>query len=147
MGKTVAKGRLLLLYYFCLPHALTQGLQTDKAILIATPDNMQWLFERFCRILGAPKAVKQAMKQLIEKRFGSDFWIKYSVPENASQLGDVPALIVHDNDDPGVSVELAQNNHQAWPGSKLVLTNKLGHHRVLRHPTAIKPVLEFIQAS
>lgn len=132
---------------FCLPHALTQGLQTDKAILIATPDTMKWLFERFTKILMAPQPVKQAMKLFVEKRFGSDFWDKYSVPENAGQLGHIPALILHDNDDPGVSVELAQNNHRAWPGSKLVITRELGHHRVLRHPSAVKPILEFIKAS
>jgi len=42
-------------------------------------------------------------------------------------------------------LELAETIHDCWPNSRLVITHKLGHHRVLRHPSALKPVIEFIQ--
>ena len=130
---------------FCIPYALNHNFKCDKAVLLATPDTLRWLFDRFIGILQAPKPVIKAMERLVEKRFGKDCWEVYSVPPNASQLGSVPALIVHDQHDPGVPLELAQINHQAWPRSRLIITRKLGHHRVLRHPSAITPVIEFIQ--
>lgn len=130
---------------FCLPYALNHTLKSDKAVLLATPDTLRWLFDRFTGILQTPESVTQAMQRLVEKRFGDDCWEKYSVSPNARQLGHIPALIVHDENDPGVPLQLAQANHQAWPQSRLIITHKLGHHRVLRHPSAINPVIEFIR--
>jgi len=130
---------------FCIPYALNHGVRAERAVLIATPDTLEWLFERFTRILQAPEPVRLAMKQLIEQRFGDDCWVRYSVAQNANRLGHIPALIVHDENDPGVPLELAQVIQEAWPQSRLVITKRLGHHRVLRHPSAINPVIEFIQ--
>ena len=132
---------------FCIPHALankSQPLRSARAVLIAAPDNMAWLYERFMRILKAPTPVKLAVRRQLEKRFGEDFWDRYSVPTNATRLGHIPALIVHDVDDPGVPLELAQVNHEAWPHSELLVTHKLGHHRALRHPSAVNPIIDFI---
>ena len=130
---------------FCIPYALNHFKIANKAVLLATPNNLTWLFDRFVRILQAPPSVRDKMEQQTEHLLGADCWQNHSVTTQARQLHHIPALIVHDKNDTGVPLELAEENHAAWPGSTLLVTHKLGHHRVLRHPSAVKPVIEFIQ--
>jgi len=130
---------------FCIPYALNRFNFAGKAVLLATPNNLMWLFERFARILQIPAAVREQMQRRVEQLLGTDCWQVYSVAEQARHLAHKPALIVHDDEDSGVPISLARENQAAWPGSRLLITHRLGHHRVLRHPSAVKPVIEFIK--
>lgn len=130
---------------FCIPYALQHFSIAKNAVLLATPDKLLWLFERYVHILRAPAAVQSKMQQQVEVMLGKDCWQTYTIAEQAKNLAHVPALIVHDEDDPGVPHTHALDNQAAWPGAKLLTTYKLGHHRVLRHPSALKPVIAFIQ--
>jgi len=129
---------------FCTPYALNRFNLSSKAVLLATPNNLMWLFERFTGILQAPASVREQMQHQVEQLLGDDCWQEYSVTEQAKHLAHRPAMIVHDIEDIGVPVSHARKNQAAWPQSRLLVTRKLGHHRVLRHPSAVKPVIQFI---
>jgi len=130
---------------FCIPFALNKFKIANKAILLATPNNLMWLFDRFVRILDTPSSVRIQMQQRTEQLLGPDCWQEYDIPAQVQRLYHIPTLIVHDEHDVDVPLELARENHAAWPESSLLVTSKLGHHRVLRHPSAVKSVIEFIQ--
>lgn len=132
---------------FVLPRAIVEGLQCERAVIISSPDTMLWLFERFVRTLDMTPNTHQAMYTRVTALLGEDGWEQYSVAENARQLGDIPALILIDSDDPAIEIEAAQNIQQSWPNAQLHITHGLGHQKVLRHSNAIQPVLEFIGAT
>jgi pimeloyl-ACP methyl ester carboxylesterase len=130
---------------FCIPYALNHFKIANKAVLLATPNNLKWLFDRFTRILRAPSSVCRQMQLQTETFLGVDCWHEHAIATQARHLRHIPALIVHDQHDDGVPLSLARDNHAAWKGSQLLVTHKLGHHRVLRHPSAVKSVIAFIQ--
>jgi pimeloyl-ACP methyl ester carboxylesterase len=129
----------------CIPYALNHYHIARKAVLLATPNNLHWLFERFIKIVNAPPGVGEKMQQSVEVLLGENCWQIYSVNEQAKDLQHVPAMILHDDHDSGVPVSQAHDNHQSWPGSRLHITHRLGHQRILSHPSAVKPAIDFIE--
>lgn len=57
----------------------------------------------------------------------------------------IPGLIIHDREDPWIHVEHAEELHRSWRESKLVVTEGLGHSRILSEPRIIAEGLRFIQ--
>ena len=68
-------------------------------------------------------------------------WDGLSVPGAASAIAVPPSLIVHDPDAPWSG---AAAFAQAWPGSRLLTTSGLGHRRLLKAPTVLNQVAEFL---
>jgi pimeloyl-ACP methyl ester carboxylesterase len=56
----------------------------------------------------------------------------------------VPALIVHDWDDPIVPFADGEAIAQAWPGARLLATSGLGHWRILTAAAVTQGVSEFL---
>ena len=56
----------------------------------------------------------------------------------------IPALVVHDRDDPEIPLDNAEAISEAWPGSTLLVTEKLGPRRVLISRKVIQAVVEFL---
>ena len=129
---------------FCIPFALDRFPLARKAILLATPVSLDWLFVRFCDIIDAAPSVRQKMKQRVERLLGNNCWQYYDVRKQAPKLSKIPVLVVHDDRDSGVPCEHAREIQACWPGSKLLVTHKLGHQRLLRHPDSINPIIAFI---
>jgi hypothetical protein len=55
----------------------------------------------------------------------------------------VPMLIVHDNSDREVEVHQALKIAEAHPGAELLLTDGLGHARILRDPAVVDAIAAF----
>ena len=58
----------------------------------------------------------------------------------------VPLLVVHDRNDKEVPVESGQSISNAWPGAELILTEGLGHQRILRAEPVTNVAVSFIDA-
>ena len=129
---------------FCVPFALDRLLLARKAILLATPVSLDWLFVRFCDIIDAAPSVRLHMKHRVERLLGNNCWQYYDVRNQGPKFSTVPVLIVHDDQDSGVPCEHARDIQASWPGSELLVTHKLGHQRLLRHPDSINPIIAFI---
>jgi pimeloyl-ACP methyl ester carboxylesterase len=56
----------------------------------------------------------------------------------------VPGLVVHDPGDRDVPWSHGESIAQAWPGSRLVRAEGLGHRRLLRDPATLAAATEFI---
>jgi pimeloyl-ACP methyl ester carboxylesterase len=57
-----------------------------------------------------------------------------------------PLLVVHDRDDKEVPVRVGQGIAEAWPNAELVLTEGLGHQRILHDEDATNFAVRFIDA-
>lgn len=128
---------------FATTMALHDGLRAEAVTLIAPAVSLRGALARFTPMYKIPAKATAGLHAAIERRFGRDAWEFFAGDRMATDL-DVPALILHDRDDPQVDHSDAVLLSEAWPGSRLVTTEELGHMRILRDPQVIAGVTEFL---
>lgn len=124
-------------------YAASQGLETDALVLLAPVVRMDHALVTFERMLSLPRKAVAGLKATIERRYGPGVWQTLSALSFGRNV-KTPTLIVHDCDDPQVALADAQALHAAWPASRLVTTEGLGHGRILRDPKVIESVTSFL---
>jgi len=130
----------------CLLVAISQGLEVRRAVCISPPNRLEWLIERFADALEMPAAVREAMVAQLEARYGADIWEQVAADALVARLG-IPGLVIHDRQDRQVPWQLAGEIADAWPGAELLLTDGLGHSRILYHRDTIRRVVAFATAA
>ena len=130
----------------CLLHAMSQGLtfSSDARIAcISPPNRVETLLARFAQALSMPPVVHQAMVAQLEARYGAGFWRQVAPDVLVLEL-TLPGLVIHDRDDRQVPWRHAEAIAKAWPGAELVLTEGLGHNRILYHRQTLQRLRRFI---
>lgn len=127
----------------CSVLALNESMMAEKIVCISSPSSVRWLLDRFYEKLGCPDPVKLAIERRMEKRFGSNIRPQLQTDELVKTL-NCPTLIIHDRNDNDIPWEHAQTLSDHWPGSQLLLTDGLGHRRILHNPYVIKKIVEFL---
>lgn len=124
-------------------HAMRNGLGADKVVCIAPPARLSCLVDSFCQTLQVPAQARADLIRRLQLRFGNDIEAQIAADINAAQLS-VPALIIHDRDDDDVPWRQGERLANAWPGARLMLTQGLGHTRILRHGDVVQASVDFI---
>ena len=112
-------------------------------MLIGSPGSFDLHLRTLSRRVGLGPDAHHSLLQRLERRY---------VPvADLDRLDGLPvertvALFVHDQDDQEVDFEHLRMLHQAWPGSRVLATHGLGHHRVLKAPEVIAAAVEFAAA-
>ena len=122
--------------------ALSRGLQVECLVGIGPPADAAVMLDRFGRFLCIPKATLENLRLRISRRFPGHDWQRLSAQHMLTGLG-IPALIIHDRDDAEVPWEDGQAVAQA-ANAELVITEGLGHRRILRDKDVIRRTLDFI---
>lgn len=124
--------------------ALQQGLHLPRLVAIAAPADAEFLLRRFAHLLDIPDTAIAAMRTRIERNFGMDIFARLST--EAMLTGrSLPGLIVHDRGDRDVPVSHAERLQRAWPEARLLLTEGLGHRRILRDPAVIAAAIDLLR--
>ena len=123
--------------------ALADGLQAEKAVLISPPSVLEQVVGKFSDMLGLPEGVEQRFRRVMEKRFGKEVWERYSPAWHAPKLAH-PALIIHDDGDTEIPASASYQLWQAWPVADFVKTSGLGHRRILRDPSIVARITQFV---
>lgn len=123
--------------------AINQGLQLDKVVLIAPPSAMENVVKTFTDMFSLPHRAVLGLRRDIQRRFGSDVWDRLNIQRIAADI-DVPALIVHDEDDGQVDISESRALAAAWRGSQLMLTSELGHDKIIRDPEVVDAVITWL---
>jgi pimeloyl-ACP methyl ester carboxylesterase len=126
-----------------LAYALHQGVPAERVVCISAPARLEFLVERFGRMLALPDSVLTELRRRLEKRFAADVWELMSTDSNARVL-TLPALIVHDRDDREVPWRQGEMIAAAWPGAQWLATRGLGHRRILRDAATVQAVVDFL---
>ncbi|MFN2588386.1 MAG: alpha/beta fold hydrolase [Actinomycetota bacterium] len=126
-------------------YAVSHGLGVDALALLAPSARLDHAFDRFFEIFALPANAQTGLRRTIDRRYGPDVWERFAGHVLARSM-DVPALIVHDRDDPQVALEDAEQLAAAWPGARLVTTQRLGHGRILRDPRVIEETVAFVRS-
>lgn len=127
----------------CLLHAIDEGMRLDKVTCIASPLDISGIVKYFSIMMKVKPEVVEIQKKLLEQKFGEDVWEKFSIPAIARTI-TTPGLLIHDQHDEDVPVDSAKLITEAWKNSEIVVTEKLGHRRILRDKTVIEKVTSFI---
>ncbi|MFW2373260.1 MAG: alpha/beta hydrolase [Gammaproteobacteria bacterium] len=124
--------------------ALATGLSANKVVCICPPAHTDYLIESFCQTLKVPEATQALFVKKIEHRFGDDVRSLIATEFNARVL-TIPALIIHDKNDKEVPWQQGERLANAWAGSRLQLTEGLGHRRILRNKEVVNMAVDFIR--
>lgn len=123
--------------------ALNQGIPIRKIVCMA---GLCWLSSSVTTFSQLARLSVQQENQLfsmMEDKFGRDVWEIFSVDKQVASL-NIPALLFHDRGDRESSLKESQAIADAWVGSQLVITEGLGHKRILRDPQVIERTVNFI---
>ncbi|MRX41215.1 alpha/beta fold hydrolase [Flavobacterium sp. LC2016-23] len=124
-------------------NAIKDGLKVKKAIIIGSGDIVQDILDDFIYKLG----LKPEMSTLLCTYFENKYQTKmdhYSAYRAASQV-KIPVLVIHDNHDPEVSVKAGIHIHEHLENGTLLLTDNLGHRKILGNQNVIKKIIDFIK--
>ena len=123
-------------------NAIKQNLQVKKAVIIGSGDIIQDIIDDFiCKLQLRPEyGIK--LRNHFEAKFGGKM-DDYSAYKAATEI-KIPVLIMHDKDDDDVSVKAAYHIHEHLQGSELVITEGLGHRKILGDEAVINKIKEFL---
>lgn len=126
-----------------LAYAMHLGVNVERVVCICPPATTDTLVKNFSHMLHIPvKSIDVMLKKLLDN-FGADIFEILSTTNNVKNLTN-SALIIHDKDDAELSWKDGESVAQHWPGAKLLLTETLGHRRILRDPETVKAAIHFI---
>jgi pimeloyl-ACP methyl ester carboxylesterase len=128
-----------------LAYAMNNGLSVKRVVCISAPAHIEYLLDGFAQTLGIPGAVVADMRRRMDARFPEGYWENISTVVNVRKL-DVPALIIHDENDRSVPWEQGKIIANAWPGARFLKTAGLGHGRILRSQAVVDAAVDFINA-
>jgi pimeloyl-ACP methyl ester carboxylesterase len=128
-----------------LAYAMQYGFRTDKAVCICPPASIDSILDNFQRTLAIPDLVIERMQQRLFTMYGLGLKQRISTTENVRSI-DIPALIIHDENDEDIDWHDGEAVAEAWPDAKFILTQGLGHRRILRDASTINKAIDFISA-
>lgn len=127
----------------CTLVAIRHGLAPRRVVALSAPASLDFLMDSFAAWLGISAAVMNVHRRLVELRFGTDLWQRYS-PAGIARSLEIPALLLHDKEDHDVPWQQGEALARAWPGAAWVQTQGLGHRRILRDPDVVARVTAFM---
>lgn len=122
--------------------SLRRGLQLKKAVIIGSGDVIQDIIDAFINRLGLKLKIGVLLKQHFEDQ-NKEEMESYS-SHVAAQFVTIPILIVHDQDDDDVPVEAAYHIHKHLRNSELLITQGLGHRKILGNEKVVEGIKEFL---
>lgn len=124
-------------------NSVKQGLDIKKAIVIGSGDMITDIITVFVHKLELKAKLVPKIKHLFFKKFGEDI-DNYSGSVAAMDV-KIPTLVIHDTEDKDVPVSCAHSIRQNLEQGEILITNGLGHRRVLKDHQVINRIIEFIK--
>ena len=124
-------------------NAIKQNLQVKKAVIIGSGDIIQDIIDDFIGKLKLKPEYGIKLKDHFEDKFGGKM-NDYSAYK-AAEKTEIPVLIVHDKDDDDVSVKAAYHIQKHLKNSEIMITEDLGHRKILGDDNVIQKIIEFIK--
>ncbi len=129
-----------------LLYAIKEGLNLDSIVMISSPTIGEDILTAFRKKINASPLTSKALRKMVVRRFNLDFE-EITAYEIAKTIEIKNHLIIHDKDDKEVPYQNAESLKMINQKAKLMLTNGLGHTRILRDKTVIEQTLSFIESS
>jgi pimeloyl-ACP methyl ester carboxylesterase len=124
-------------------NALKQNFTVKKAVTIGSGDVIQDIIDDFVKNLKLKPEYGLRLKDHFETKFVGkmDDYSAYK----AAQMVQIPVLVIHDQNDEDVSVNSAYHIDKHLAHSQLLITEGLGHRKIVGDPAVIEAILKFIE--
>jgi len=129
----------------CAFEAVRNGTTAGALVSISGVSRFADLADAFCTQLRLRPAISRELRRRTEHYFHplTDIWERFSPISRPEQIA-VPVLVVHDENDKEVPVHHGRSIADAYAGSELIVTEGLGHRRILGDPAVIEAVGGFL---
>ncbi|TDE03367.1 alpha/beta hydrolase [Flavobacterium sandaracinum] len=124
-------------------NAIKKGLKVNHAVVIGSGDIVEDIIDDFVAKLGLKPTVSTLLRLHFEKKYGEKM-NSYSAFLAAKETA-IPVLVIHDNNDPEVPVKAGIHIHKHLKNGGLLLTDGLGHRKILGSLKVIEKTVQFIQ--
>jgi len=126
-----------------LLNAVKKGFKINHLAIIGSGDVVQDILDDFVAKLELKPSISSKLREHFEKKYGQEM-DSYSGYKSAMEIA-IPVLVIHDKNDPEVSVNAGINIHNHLKKGTLYLTEGLGHRKILGNPVVIEKVVQFVK--
>ena len=123
--------------------SVSNGLKLNKLVVIGTEFTMTNILENLITSLQLKSSIVTKLKKKLNQKYKND--IEVFAATNSSKAVTIPTLVLHDTQDKNVDVSSAYKIRQNLIKGELLVTNGLGHHRILRDKDIVHKIVEFIK--
>jgi pimeloyl-ACP methyl ester carboxylesterase len=124
------------------PIALHRGLDAKRAVLISGPSSLASVVERWGTNHGLADKEIPRFVRLVEHEIGEPM-ADFDLPHIVAGL-TTPALIVHDRSDKEIPVDDGLTLAAAWPGARMLITERHGHRRIMIASEVVRAIVRFL---
>ena len=125
-----------------LLNAIKKGLRINRLTIIGSGDKVKDILYDFVSKLELKSEFSSHLRQHFEKKYNEPME-NYSA-HSAAKTVEIPVLVIHDENDYEVPVETSINIHDNLKNGELLITQHLGHRKILGNPFVIEKTVEFI---
>ncbi len=115
-----------------------------RLVVIGIEASNHKIIEEFIRKLKLKPKIAQLLKKKMNSKFNTNLEATAAI-ETAKKVM-IPTLVIHDTQDYDVDVSAAYKVRQSLENGLLLITNGLGHRKILRDHTTIFKMIDFIKA-
>ncbi len=129
---------------FALTH-LDRSIELEKLVLIGVPSNTKMVMKEAMGFMNVPPAAFEHFKKIVSKRSNN---LTFEMADMESTLGKANVqsiLVVHDKFDKSVPFESAERIVERWDSVNLIVTQGMGHFKVMKHPKVVEMVVDFVK--
>ena len=123
-------------------NAIKKGLKVKNATVIGSGDVVQDIVDDFVYKLKIRPEISNHLRDYFEKKYGS-VMDDYSAYKAAASI-ELPILVIHDHNDLEVPVSAGIHIHEHCKNGTLLLTNNLGHRKILGDKDVIDTIVAFV---
>lgn len=124
-------------------NCLARGVRAQKAVAISSGDNMVDVLRDFVKKIGLKEKIVVKLQRYFEHKLHNKM-ADYHVAEQAKKI-NVPVLLIHDKNDLDVPYQSSVEIHQSMSNATLLLTEKLGHRKILGDENVLKNIANFLE--
>ncbi|WP_299436069.1 alpha/beta fold hydrolase [uncultured Aquimarina sp.] len=119
------------------------GLGIKRLVIIGTANSITKVTKDFVKNLQLSQKTGKLIKQYFDAHYGEDL-NNYSGAISAESV-KIPTLVVHDKNDVDVHYNAALEIMEKLEDGELLLTEKLGHRKILGDQTVIGKIINFVK--
>lgn len=123
--------------------SLIRGIEFSKLVTVNSPARFEYLIEMFREKVGFSERIDAEIWNIVERR------VKVKNPQQQLSTGHLAkfpeenVLIINDKNDKEVVFSEGVQMKKIWPNARHILTQGLGHNRILHNQNVLDEIVEF----
>lgn len=123
-------------------HSVARGLDTEKIIILGSANKIDEIVKNYVLKLKLPLEIGEKMKAKFEQKYGEKM-NTLSAEKACSKINE-KTLIIHDKNDLDVSYKCSLQIHNLLINSQLLITENLGHRKILNDDKVVDKIMNFL---